>query len=110
MKFHYTDLEDCHTARGVVVVIDVLRAFSAFEHPHAALVGLFHHPPGEPRRAPRARHPRLQLRRHPDLRHSARHLPQSARMERGGGLLRWLVRQDWRNADRQEDRLDAALA
>jgi 2-phosphosulfolactate phosphatase len=28
MKFHYTDLEDCHTARGVVIVIDVLRAFS----------------------------------------------------------------------------------
>jgi 2-phosphosulfolactate phosphatase len=28
MKFHYTDLEDCHTARGIVVVIDVLRAFS----------------------------------------------------------------------------------
>jgi 2-phosphosulfolactate phosphatase len=28
MKFHYTDLEDCHTAKGVVVVIDVLRAFS----------------------------------------------------------------------------------
>lgn len=28
MKFHYTDLEDCHTAKGLVVVIDVLRAFS----------------------------------------------------------------------------------
>ena len=28
IKFHYTDLEDCHTARGLVVVIDVLRAFS----------------------------------------------------------------------------------
>ncbi|HEX5808273.1 MAG TPA: 2-phosphosulfolactate phosphatase [Anaerolineales bacterium] len=28
MKFHYTDLEDCHTAKGVVIVIDVLRAFS----------------------------------------------------------------------------------
>lgn len=28
IKFHYTDLEDCHTARGVVIVIDVLRAFS----------------------------------------------------------------------------------
>ena len=28
MKFHYTDLEDCHTAQGVVIVIDVLRAFS----------------------------------------------------------------------------------
>ena len=28
MKFHYTDLEDCHTARGVVIIIDVLRAFS----------------------------------------------------------------------------------
>lgn len=28
LKFHYTDLEDCHTARGVVIVIDVLRAFS----------------------------------------------------------------------------------
>ena len=28
LKFNYTDLEDCHTARGVVVVIDVLRAFS----------------------------------------------------------------------------------
>jgi 2-phosphosulfolactate phosphatase len=28
LKFHYTDLEDCHTAQGVVVVIDVLRAFS----------------------------------------------------------------------------------
>lgn len=28
MKFHYTDLETCHSATGVVVVIDVLRAFS----------------------------------------------------------------------------------
>jgi 2-phosphosulfolactate phosphatase len=28
MKFHYTDLEDCHTAKGVVTIIDVLRAFS----------------------------------------------------------------------------------
>jgi 2-phosphosulfolactate phosphatase len=28
LNFRYTDLEDCHTARGVVVVIDVLRAFS----------------------------------------------------------------------------------
>lgn len=28
MKFNYTSLEDCHTARGVVIVIDVLRAFS----------------------------------------------------------------------------------
>lgn len=28
MKFHYTDLEDCHTAKGMVIVIDVLRAFS----------------------------------------------------------------------------------
>jgi 2-phosphosulfolactate phosphatase len=28
LKFHYTDLEDCHTAQGVVLVIDVLRAFS----------------------------------------------------------------------------------
>lgn len=28
MKFHYTDLEDCHTAQGLVIVIDVLRAFS----------------------------------------------------------------------------------
>ncbi|HEY3475671.1 MAG TPA: 2-phosphosulfolactate phosphatase, partial [Anaerolineales bacterium] len=28
MKFCYTDLEDCHTARGVVIIIDVLRAFS----------------------------------------------------------------------------------
>jgi 2-phosphosulfolactate phosphatase len=28
LQFHYTDLEDCHTARGVVIVIDVLRAFS----------------------------------------------------------------------------------
>ena len=28
MKFHYTDLEDCHSANGVVIVIDVLRAFS----------------------------------------------------------------------------------
>lgn len=28
LKFHYTDLEDCHAAQGVVIVIDVLRAFS----------------------------------------------------------------------------------
>lgn len=28
MKFHYMDLEDCHTARGLVIVVDVLRAFS----------------------------------------------------------------------------------
>jgi 2-phosphosulfolactate phosphatase len=28
MKFHYMDLEDCHTAQGVIIVIDVLRAFS----------------------------------------------------------------------------------
>jgi 2-phosphosulfolactate phosphatase len=27
-KFRYTDLDDCHTAKGVVIVIDVLRAFS----------------------------------------------------------------------------------
>ncbi len=28
MKFHYTTLEECHSATGVVIVIDVLRAFS----------------------------------------------------------------------------------
>ena len=28
MKFHYVNLETCHEATGVVVVIDVLRAFS----------------------------------------------------------------------------------
>ena len=28
LKFHYKDLEDCHDAKGVVIVIDVLRAFS----------------------------------------------------------------------------------
>lgn len=28
MKFHYTTLETCHNATGVVLVIDVLRAFS----------------------------------------------------------------------------------
>lgn len=28
MKFHYATLETCHTAQGVVLVIDVLRAFS----------------------------------------------------------------------------------
>ena len=28
MKFLYTNLEDCHTSKGVVIVIDVLRAFS----------------------------------------------------------------------------------
>jgi 2-phosphosulfolactate phosphatase len=28
MKFRYTNLEDCHTAGGVVILIDVLRAFS----------------------------------------------------------------------------------
>jgi 2-phosphosulfolactate phosphatase len=28
LKFHYADLEDCHAAKGVVIVIDVLRAFS----------------------------------------------------------------------------------
>jgi 2-phosphosulfolactate phosphatase len=28
MNFRYTDLETCHTATGVVIVIDVLRAFS----------------------------------------------------------------------------------
>ncbi len=28
MKFHYADLEDCHTAAGVVIIVDVLRAFS----------------------------------------------------------------------------------
>ena len=28
LKFHYTDLEDCHSAKGVVILIDVLRAFS----------------------------------------------------------------------------------
>lgn len=28
MKFKYTTLEDCHTANGVVILIDVLRAFS----------------------------------------------------------------------------------
>lgn len=28
MKFHYTNLETCHKATGVVVVIDVIRAFT----------------------------------------------------------------------------------
>jgi len=28
MNFYYTNLEDCHTAEGIVIVIDVLRAFS----------------------------------------------------------------------------------
>src|SRR6266545_7320288 len=28
MKFHYTNLETCHTAKGVVIVIDVIRAFT----------------------------------------------------------------------------------
>lgn len=28
MKFHYANLENCHVATGVVIVIDVLRAFS----------------------------------------------------------------------------------
>jgi 2-phosphosulfolactate phosphatase len=28
MKFHYTNLETCHQATGVVVVIDVIRAFT----------------------------------------------------------------------------------
>jgi 2-phosphosulfolactate phosphatase len=28
MRFHYRDLDDCHTAKGTVIVIDVLRAFS----------------------------------------------------------------------------------
>jgi len=28
LNFHCTDLEDCHQARGIVIVIDVLRAFS----------------------------------------------------------------------------------
>ena len=28
MKFNYTSLESCHTASGLVIVIDVLRAFS----------------------------------------------------------------------------------
>lgn len=28
MKFQYADLETCHTAKGIVLVIDVLRAFS----------------------------------------------------------------------------------
>jgi 2-phosphosulfolactate phosphatase len=28
LNFHYTDLETCHTATGLVVVIDVIRAFT----------------------------------------------------------------------------------
>lgn len=28
MKFHYATLDDCHTATGIVLLIDVLRAFS----------------------------------------------------------------------------------
>src|SRR5512143_3699263 len=28
MKFHYTTLETCHEATGLVIVIDVIRAFS----------------------------------------------------------------------------------
>jgi hypothetical protein len=28
MKFHFTNLETCHEATGVVVVIDVIRAFT----------------------------------------------------------------------------------
>lgn len=34
-KFHYTTLEDCHTANGVVILIDVLRAFSTAAHAFA---------------------------------------------------------------------------
>src|SRR6266498_2615130 len=32
MKFRYVNLEDCHTVKGVVIVIDVLRAFSTAAH------------------------------------------------------------------------------
>src|SRR5215468_11645514 len=28
MKFHYANLETCHTATGLVIVIDVIRAFT----------------------------------------------------------------------------------
>ena len=28
MKFHYTDLETCHDATGMVIIIDVIRAFT----------------------------------------------------------------------------------
>jgi len=28
MKFHYTNLDTCHSATGIVIVVDVLRAFS----------------------------------------------------------------------------------
>src|ERR1044071_6289882 len=28
MKFHYTNLETCHNATGIVIVIDVIRAFT----------------------------------------------------------------------------------
>ena len=28
MNFHYVDLENCHAAKGVAIVVDVLRAFS----------------------------------------------------------------------------------
>lgn len=28
MKFHYTNLDTCHTANGLVVVVDVIRAFT----------------------------------------------------------------------------------
>ena len=28
MKYHYTDLENCHAATGLVVVVDVIRAFT----------------------------------------------------------------------------------
>ena len=32
MKFRYVNLEDCHTVKGIVIVIDVLRAFSTAAH------------------------------------------------------------------------------
>ncbi len=39
MKFHYTNLETCHEATGVVVVVDVIRAFTnaAFAFSRGAL-------------------------------------------------------------------------
>lgn len=36
MKFHHFDLENCETATGVVVVIDVLRAFSTTAYAFSA--------------------------------------------------------------------------
>ena len=73
---------------SVALVLGVgLAPEAAREHPHAALARLRHRAAREPRAAPRARRPCVQLRGPAADRHAGRHVPQPARLPRGHRLL-----------------------